>query len=47
VNETVANMLAWDLGFLAFGAALVIGGVALSRRDRAPAEAAREVRRIA
>jgi uncharacterized membrane protein len=47
VNETVANMLAWDLGFLAFGAALVIGGVALSRRDRAPAEAAREVRRVA
>jgi uncharacterized membrane protein len=47
VNEKAANMLAWDLGFLAFGAVLVICGIALSRRDRAEIEARRDVRRVA
>jgi uncharacterized membrane protein len=32
VREDVANPLAWDLGFLALGALLLIAGVALARR---------------
>jgi uncharacterized membrane protein len=35
VREGAGNPLAWDVGFLAFGAALVMIGVALSRRDTA------------
>lgn len=34
VKETAANPLLWDLGFLAFGAALVVVGVSLSRQAR-------------
>ena len=37
VREAAANPLVWDLGFLAFGAALVIAGAALARRGRAKA----------
>jgi uncharacterized membrane protein len=48
VKETAANPLAWDLGFLAFGAALVIVGVALSRRGVTRVEAVEPaVRRVA
>ena len=36
VRDDVASPLVWDLGFLALGAALVIGGLALRRSD--PAE---------
>jgi uncharacterized membrane protein len=38
VRDDVADPLWWDLGFLAFGALLVIVGVALHRSDRAPAD---------
>lgn len=34
VRPDAANPLAWDLGFLAFGALLVAGGWLLQRRDR-------------
>jgi uncharacterized membrane protein len=47
VKENAANVLLWDLGFLAFGALLVIAGVALARREAGRAEAARDVRRAA
>ena len=47
VKENAANVLLWDLGFLAFGVLLVIAGAALARRDAGRAEAARDVRRVA
>jgi uncharacterized membrane protein len=47
VKENAANVLLWDLGFLAVGAALVIVGVALARRDAGRLEAARDMRRVA
>jgi uncharacterized membrane protein len=47
VKENAANVLAWDLGFLAFGAALVIVGIALARRDAGRVEVTRDVRRVA
>ena len=47
VKEAAANPLLWDLVFLAFGAALVIVGMALSRRGVQQVETAREVRRMA
>jgi uncharacterized membrane protein len=34
VREGASNVLLWDLGFLAFGALLIAGGLALARRDR-------------
>jgi uncharacterized membrane protein len=37
VRDDVAEPLPWDLGFLALGAALLVGGLALHRRDRSPA----------
>jgi uncharacterized membrane protein len=46
VKENAANPLLWDLGFLAFGAVLVIAGVALAQKGAATG-AAREVRRAA
>jgi uncharacterized membrane protein len=46
VKETAANPLLWDLGFLAFGACLVIAGFALARRDRYRA-VPRDMRRVA
>ena len=36
-----SDQLAWDLGFLAFGATLIVGGVALIRRGRRVTQAAR------
>jgi uncharacterized membrane protein len=39
VREGVANVLAWDVGFLAFGAVLVGLGVALARRGSSLAAA--------
>ena len=39
VRDDVANPLWWDLGFLALGAALMAGGLALRRADRNRAEA--------
>jgi uncharacterized membrane protein len=36
VRDDVADPLWWDLGFLAFGALLVLAGYALTRRDRRP-----------
>jgi uncharacterized membrane protein len=47
VKENAANVLAWDLGFLAFGAVLVIVGIMLARRGAEPAAAARDMRRVA
>jgi uncharacterized membrane protein len=47
VKENAANVLAWDLGFLAFGAALVVIGTVLARRDAGRVEAPRDVRRVA
>jgi uncharacterized membrane protein len=47
VKEAAANPLLWDIGFLAFGAVLVIIGVALSRQGARRGEQAREVRRVA
>ena len=35
VRDDVADPLPWDLAFLAFGALLLVGGWARSRRDRA------------
>ncbi|MBW3656859.1 MAG: DUF2243 domain-containing protein, partial [Gemmatimonadetes bacterium] len=42
VNETVPReqWLAWDLGFLAWGAAMLVGGWLLLRRSRAETRAA-------
>lgn len=37
VRDDVADPLPWDLGFLALGALLVGGGLALRRDDRARA----------
>jgi uncharacterized membrane protein len=34
VREAASNVLAWDLGFLAFGALLVLAGLALVRNAR-------------
>jgi hypothetical protein len=34
IDHHTANPLAWDLGFLALGAILVIAGVALAGRGR-------------
>jgi uncharacterized membrane protein len=45
VREGVGNPLVWDVGFLVFGALLVVAGSALVRRE-VPAEAGR-VRRAA
>ena len=36
VRDDVQDPLVWDLGFLALGAALVLGGWWLARSDRAP-----------
>jgi uncharacterized membrane protein len=47
VKEAATNPLLWDLGFLAFGAALVIVGLSLSRRGMQHVETAREARRMA
>jgi uncharacterized membrane protein len=48
VREGAANPLAWDLGFLVFGAGLVIVGGALARRGLARSTAAGErTRRVA
>jgi uncharacterized membrane protein len=47
VKENAANPLVWDLGFLAFGAALVLVGVAVSRAAMQRSETARDVRRAA
>jgi uncharacterized membrane protein len=47
VKENAANPLLWDLGFLAFGALLVIVGVGLSRRAVRSVETSREARRAA
>jgi len=47
VKENAANVLAWDLGFLAVGALLVIAGVALSRRDARRVATTPGVRRAA
>ena len=47
VKEAAANPLLWDLGFLAFGAALVIIGVSLSRRGVQRIGTATDVRRVA
>jgi uncharacterized membrane protein len=41
------NEMAWDLGFLAFGAALMIAGAALTRRGRAAADDVGVKRRVA
>ena len=41
VRDDLGGPLAWDLGFLAFGALLIVAGLALRRSDRsveAPAE---------
>ena len=40
VRDDVTDPLWWDLGFLAFGALLVVGGLALRRSDRPVARAA-------
>jgi uncharacterized membrane protein len=45
VREAAANQLVWDIGFLLFGALLVVGGYALAKRDQ-PAEQVR-IRRAA
>jgi uncharacterized membrane protein len=47
VKENAANVMLWDVGFLAFGAALVMIGIALARRDAGGVHAARDVRRVA
>ena len=47
VKENAANPFLWDVGFLVFGAALVIAGVALARRGAEPAGVAQDVRRAA
>ena len=47
VKENAANLLAWDLGFLAFGAALVIVGLAVARRHDQRRGVAEDVRRVA
>lgn len=48
VKETATNPLLWDLGFLAFGAALVVVGVSLSRHALRRAEIAEPgMRRVA
>jgi uncharacterized membrane protein len=47
VREDAANVLAWDLGFLGFGAALVVVGSILARRGAAPTGAAGRIRRVA
>ena len=46
VREAAANPLAWDLGFLAFGALLVIAGYALANTDISAAQR-QELRRAA
>jgi uncharacterized membrane protein len=46
VREAAANPLLWDLGFLALGAVLSIGGIALARAATRPADRA-SVRRAA
>jgi uncharacterized membrane protein len=33
VREAAANPLVWDIGFLLFGALLMVGGYALAKRD--------------
>jgi uncharacterized membrane protein len=38
VKEDAANVLLWDIGFLAFGALLVIAGYALARTDAQAAD---------
>jgi uncharacterized membrane protein len=35
VREAAANPVVWDIGFLLFGALLMIGGYALAKRDQA------------
>ena len=47
VKENAANPMLWDLGFLAFGAMLVVVGLTLSRRGVERFAAARDVRRAA
>jgi uncharacterized membrane protein len=47
VRESAANVLLWDLGFLASGVVLVGIGVALSRRGLRAAPVAEQVRRAA
>ena len=37
VREAASNVLAWDVGFLIFGAVLLVGGLALARSYRAEA----------
>jgi uncharacterized membrane protein len=46
VREAAANPLLWDLGFLAFGALLVLAGYALAQSDIGAARR-RELRRAA
>ena len=36
VRDDLGGPLAWDLGFLAFGVLLVVGGLALARSAQAP-----------
>jgi uncharacterized membrane protein len=40
VREAAANPLLWDIGFLVFGAALLVGGYAAARSERRPAREA-------
>jgi uncharacterized membrane protein len=48
VREAAANPLLWDLGFLVFGALLVVAGITLSRRGRTRGTLTdRGVRRVA
>jgi hypothetical protein len=47
VKENAANPVLWDLGFLAFGAVLVLVGLALSRRGVESFAKAGDVRRAA
>jgi uncharacterized membrane protein len=46
VREDASNVLAWDLGFLACGALLIVAGTAIARTDRGAAQRA-DVRRVA
>ena len=41
VRDDVSNPLPWDLGFLALGVLLVVGGLALHRSDRSDRSAGR------
>jgi uncharacterized membrane protein len=47
VREAASNRLAWDLGFLALGAVLVLLGLALARRRPRAAGRAAGLRRVA